>query len=271
MNIVYASLDEMFNDERLAYTNRYEQIEMYKYFFNRNIFMNRGRIITEVYMVGAFKIDALRKLPRYSTEEIKKVYNIEFEDAIWLELYENENNVYYAVITSEGIYKRARINKNTHKLESGIAKNYGTTNQEYKTKKLHYSHYTFDRDEDLGISEHVLVCIANGYFDNFSIDDLAIITVNHKNRDHYDNRPCNLELTDMQGQVDHKIVSDILKTNGVLRSIDVKHCRLFKRLSDYYKDMYIKLLKLDIDKNSSEWFNNEVMDNFVSKLYPAVV
>ena len=256
------TLDELFNNKEIEFNNRYEQQLEYEYYVRKNLILIDNIQVLSAHVNRAFKVWVLRELPRMSTDDINKLYKINVqEQGVWIRLAECNKNDYYAFVTEDGVYKRARYNYRNSTLTMNVAKNYGTTNQDYSTKRLHYGRYVFDREKDyVGISLHSLVCVAYGLYDGLSVDKIAISHINHKNRNHYDNRPCNLEVSSVLENNTHKIMSQYLIDNNVFRSLDAKHSLIMRSWTDEQREDYIKTLKEIMDSNCSEWINNDVID-----------
>jgi len=259
-------LGELFETAAKLYDSKYEQIERSVAVVNNNIAVVNGIELKEQHVRKAFKINTLKNLDRFETSEICKRYHVNCDiDGIWLRLFISDTWDYFAMCTYDGKYLRARINKVKRKLVIGEAKQYGTTNREYINKRLHYSDYLFKRPQEIGISEHVLVAIAFGLFDKYAVNDLAILTVNHKNRNHYDNRPCNLEpLTDYENGVHRDVTNEIIKYD-VFKSMSYDDCVRYKELNSEQHKEYIKLLKEQIKINDSENINHDILEYIHSK------
>lgn len=260
------TLDELFNYP-YDFQNKYHQIETYSKLIDKvTIIVDNTRLIDQ-HVRKAFKIDVLRKLPRYSTKEINKIYNINYDkDAFWIKLYENKNVHYFAVGTIDGYYLRAKINTDNNNLTINNPKNYGTTNNDYVNRQLAYSRFTFDRKEDLGITEHSLVALAFGMYDNLTLNELAVSSINHKNKNHYDNRPCNIEVVNIKDNIIHKKVSNQLISYGVFRSLDIEHSKKFINLDYRDRIIYIETLKNRIKTDNDININNKLIDDIYSKL-----
>lgn len=258
------TLEQLFNTKAIKYNNRAEQIKIYEYFVKMHPLRINNNLVTKAQINRAFKVFILRELDRFTTEEINLKYNLNISElGIWIKLHETEKQDYFAFVTEAGIYKKARIDKSKNKMLISVANDYGRASMEYEHKRLSYSSHLFDKDVDVGISVHSLVCIAYGKYDGMQIDDIAGSSINHKNRNHYDNRPCNVEVSNIRGNNIHKIVSDLLEKYGVFRSLDVEHSLIIYGWDNKQKINYINTLKKCIDSNDSEWINNEIIDELL--------
>lgn len=201
---------------------------------------------------------------RFNSADIRGLYKIKCDvEGIWVLMHSTDVCDYFALCTPDGKYFRARIVKDTRTLKIAEAKIQGTTHQEYVNKRFHYSKYLYDRCNDVAIPEHIIVALSYGLLDDIPVDKLAITTINHKNRDHFDNRPENLEpVTDKENTL-HKIVTNELIELGLFKSMDYRHCEIYKNLDKENKEHYIRALR-DADSNS-EQVNNNLLDEIVAR------
>lgn len=255
------TLQELFDCEELKVENKDHQIQMYRYIVYNKEFHSLGLRVLIPDLEKAYKLDVLRKLKRLSTDDVNKMLGTRIDtQGIWVVLARNSTSIYFAMVTESGVYNRARYIFKERALCMNVAKNYGTTNRDYNTKKFHYSKYLYDRKEDIGITEHTMVAVLNGLMDEMTIDELAAVYVNHKNKDHYDNRLCNLEICDVYENNLHKGIANLLIENEAFRSLDVKHAYILSKFNDKQFELYMNIVRESMKDNDSEWINNEILD-----------
>lgn len=260
-------LEELFTIAKCIYDNKKEQVDYLVDFAQCNFLVYKGIYLIDQHIRKAFKINELRSCKRFRTIDVDEACNTNLgidKTAIWIKLHESARRAYFAVIDSEGKYYRARIEKKTKEVTMGEAKRYGTTKMDYNKSTFSYSKYLLDLDTDIGIPSHILVCVANGLYDEMALEDIAISAVNHKNRNHFDNRLENLEVCTAQENVDHKIVTNRLSELGLFNSMTAKNCSIFRKLPSNKQMEYI--LKLEkLYNNGQDNINDIVMEKILQE------
>lgn len=204
--------------------------------------------VTDLNICSLYKNYLIKSMHRYTTDYIKDAgFNIisehNLDDAVWCNIHKTYKRSYFIVcLPTEGKIFKSILRRNNKNIELGDLHHYGTTQPDYKNVTLHYSHFIYD-SPDVGVTEHQLMAGCCGLMDKSTLLELATYTVNHRNRDHYDNRLNNLDFDTVYNNNLHKIVTNELLKLGLFHSMSTKAAITYRNLDKDTKIKYIQALE----------------------------